>query len=66
MMRGLNVSWQSETGQNYSVLTTTNLVTVPWSPVVPGWTNSGTGGILIYTNTYPEDRRFFKVRVWIP
>jgi len=66
VLRGLNVGWESETGQNYSVLTTTNLVTVPWAPVVPGWTNSGTGGILIYTNAYQEDQRFFKVGTWIP
>ena len=65
-MIGLDIGWQSETGQNYSVLTTTNLVMAPWVPVVSGWTNSGTGGILIYTNAYQEDRRFFKVGTWIP
>jgi sulfatase modifying factor 1 len=64
VMSGLNVSWQSETDQDYRVLTTTNLVTESWAPVVPSWTNSGTGSILIYTNTYPKDCHFFKVGTW--
>ena len=62
MMSGLDISWQSEIGWNYSVMTTTNLVMVLWAPV-PGWTASGTGNMLIYTNTYTDKQRFFKVTV---
>jgi formylglycine-generating enzyme required for sulfatase activity len=60
-MNGLNISWQSEIGWNYSVMTTTNLV-VLWAPV-PGWTTSGTGDMMIYTNTYTDKQRYFKVSV---
>jgi len=62
MISGLNISWQSEIGWNYSVMTTTNLVMVLWAPV-PDWTTSGTGDMLIYTNTYTDKQRFFKVNV---
>jgi len=62
----LLVRWQSETGRFYTVQTTMNLPTGSWVPVVPGWTNSGTGGTLIYTNTYPDAHRYFRVNVWQP
>jgi hypothetical protein len=42
-------------------MTTTNLV-VLWAPV-PGWTTSGTGDMMIYTNTYTDKQRYFKVSV---
>jgi len=59
------VIWDSKTQRVYTVQTTTNLLTAPWVPVVPGWTNSGTGGILIYTNTYSDTPRYFQVDVWL-
>jgi len=62
VMSGLDISWQGEIGQNYSVMTTTNLVTVQWAPV-PGWPQSGTGNMLIYSNTYTDKQRYFKVTV---
>lgn len=60
------VIWNSVTGRMYTVQTTTNLLGISWEAVVPGWTNSGPGGSLIYTNTYPEAKRFFRVNVWQP
>ncbi len=60
------VIWNSATQRVYTVQTTTNLLTAPWVPVVPGWTNNGTGGLLIYTNTYSDTPRYFQVDVWWP
>lgn len=60
------VIWDSVASRMYSVQTTTNLLAAPWEPVVPGWTNSGTGAVLIYTHTYSDTPRFFRVDVWIP
>jgi hypothetical protein len=62
VMSGLDFSWQGETGQSYSVMTTTNMLTVQWAPV-PGWPQSGTGEILSYINTYTNRQRYFKVSV---
>jgi len=60
------VIWDSKVERVYTVQTTTNLLTAPWVPVVPGWTNNGTGGVLIYTNTYSDTPRYFQVDVWWP
>ena len=66
MMSGGDVSWPSRSGQNYSVLTTTNLTTTPWTSADPAWIRGGTGDTLIYTNTASGDSRYFKVDAWIP
>jgi len=58
------VIWASKTQRVYTVQTTTNLLFGTWAPVVPGWTNNGTGGMLIYTNTYSDTPRYFQVDVW--
>ena len=59
------VIWNSATQRVYTVQTTTNLLGASWTPVVPGWTNSGTGGMLIYTNTYSDTPRYFQIDVWL-
>jgi hypothetical protein len=66
MMSGSDVRWQGESSQNYRLLTTTNLTATPWEPATPDWVRGGTNGMMIYTNTYSDDHRYFKVDAWIP
>jgi len=61
---GLILTWQSQTGQLYSVLATRNLVLLPWTNIAGYVDVPGTGGLMSWTNSVLSGMQdFYKIGV---
>ncbi len=57
----LVVCWSSESVDSYGIQTTTDLISMPWEPVVSNY--PGTGGDLCITGAVTDATRFYRISI---